>query len=104
MRSIFGAAITLILNISVGVRLNVTNTQNVINNVQSAIASLINSSPVGMSISLSQILSVVQATQGVVSAVMISPVLTTSNDLINVQPYQKPLVTDLNAQIQVTII
>ena len=80
------------------------NTQLVINNVQSAIASLINNTPVGQSISLSGILSVVQGVQGVTSAVMISPVLTTSNDLINVQPFEKPLVVDLNSDIQVTLI
>ena len=98
------AAIVKTIYISIGVRLSVPNTQMVFNNIQSAIAALINSTPVGISISLSQILTSAQGIQGVTSAVMITPVLNTSNDLIKVQPFEKPLVTDLNSQIQVSLL
>jgi hypothetical protein len=98
------AAVVKVISVSVGVRLSVPNTQQIIDNIQSAIASTINSSLVGQSISMSEILSAVQAVQGVTSAVVLSPQLSSTNDLIVVQPFEKPLVVDLNTDIQVTVI
>lgn len=96
------AAIVKPISISIAVRLNVTNSQQVEDNIKSAIATVINNTPVGQSISLSLILSAAQAVEGVTSAVLLSPSLTASNDEIVVQDFEKPLVTNVDADITVS--
>ena len=96
------AAIVKSITISVAVRLAVTNSQQVEDNIKSAIASVVNNSKVGQSISLSLILSAAQSVEGVISAVLLSPSLTSSNDEIIVQAFEKALVSNVDADITVT--
>lgn len=71
---------------------------------QSAVASYVNSTGVGKQVSLSRIVSAAQSINGVVSVTVLSPTYSTGNDLINVQPYEKPMVLDLDEDVQVSFV
>lgn len=70
--------------------------------VKSAIASVINSAGIGESIAINDILAAAGKVNGVTAPSMISPVFTSENDLIDVQPFEKPLVLDLSADVLVS--
>jgi hypothetical protein len=70
--------------------------------VRSAVATLINQSPIGQPIALSKIVEVASKVVGVVSVRIISPKYDASDDLIPVQPYEKALVLDLVSDIQIS--
>jgi hypothetical protein len=69
--------------------------------VQSAISSLVNSNPVGQSIALSSIVSAAAAVPGVVSVVITSPLYDANSDLIVVEPSEKTLIIDPGVDISV---
>jgi hypothetical protein len=68
------------------------------------VASIINQSPVGTSIAISDLISAAQAINGVAAVTVLSPAYGTGNDLINVQPFEKPLVIDIDQDIQVSFV
>jgi hypothetical protein len=76
--------------------------QDIEDRVQSALASIINQAGIGESIALSDLTTAAGQVGGVISAVMVSPVATAGNDLIDVQPYEKPLVLDVDTDITVS--
>ena len=67
-------------------------------------ASVINSTGVGTSIAISNLISAAQSVNGVVSVVVLNPSFNSGNDLISIQPFEKPLVLNLDNDILVSFI
>lgn len=91
------------IQVSVALRVRSGSLTDIANSAKSAIAAVINSTPVGQPIALVDIVEAAKV-PGVISTVMISPLMTSGTDLINVQPYEKPLVLNLDQDIQVSFI
>ncbi len=72
--------------------------------VQDAVSSLINSNPLGQSISISSIISVVQAIPGIISVAVSFPAFSPTNDLIKLVTGQKAYVIDPTTDITVSLI
>ena len=62
--------------------------------VRNNITALINSSPIGKSIAISDIIATVNTIPGVVAVSISSPTYDPSNDIIVIQPFEKPFVLD----------
>lgn len=71
---------------------------------RSAIASVVNSSDIGKSIAISDIVAAVTKVSGIAAVTIISPTYNVSNDLISVQPFERPLILDLENDIQVSFV
>lgn len=96
----------LVKRIQIGVAIRVrsgASTQDISDQVKSSIAALINETGIGVAIALSDIVSAVSKVGGVVAVTMLSPDFSTG-DLINVQPFEKPLVLDIDKDITVSFI
>lgn len=91
--------VTLSLRIKTG-----SNRERVRNWARSAVASVINQTPIGEAISLSDLTAAAGRVGGVVSATMVSPVATAGNDVISVQDYEKPLVLDVDTDVIITFV
>lgn len=96
----------LVKRIKVALQLRVRSTgvtnSDVADRVRSAVATVINQSPIGQPIALSSIVAAAERVVGVFSAAILSPIYNVANDLINVQPYEKALVISLDDDIQIT--
>lgn len=91
------------VKVSVSVRLRTgVNADEVFDKIRSAIAAVINSSPVGENIAISDIVEAVNEIDGVLSVTIISPVYNLGNDLIPVQRSEKPKVLDINNDILIS--
>jgi len=81
------------IKISVGVRLKTgIKFQDIENTVKSSIASVVNSSLIGQSIPLSDIITAVTSVNGVLAASIIFPTYNSSNDVISVGYSEKALI------------
>lgn len=78
--------------------------QDIEDRVKSAVAAVINQAGVGESIALSDLVNAARKVGGVVSVVMVNPLATVGSDLISVQPYEKPLVLDVDQDILVSFV
>lgn len=74
------------------------------NQVRSAVAAAINNTAVGTHIAISDLIDAAGSVNGVVSVAVTSPSFAAGTDLINVQPYEKPLVLSLDDDILVSFI
>lgn len=93
------------IQIGLGIRVRTPATEADIKaRVRSAVASVINRSPVGKSIAISDIVSAAQAVVGVVAVSIISPDYNISDDLIRVAAYEKAFILNLDQDIQILII
>jgi hypothetical protein len=70
--------------------------------VQSNIAALVNSNPVGQSIDISSIISTARTVPGVISVAITSPLYNVNNDLIQVAPSEKTIIIDPSTDISVS--
>jgi hypothetical protein len=90
---------------SLSVRLRTgVNTSEMTSRIRSAVAAVINATKVGESIAISDIVSAANAIDGVLAVAMLAPIYSSLNDLIPVQANEKPLVLDLETDIQVSIL
>lgn len=80
------------------------NVSDIIEAVRSAVASVINNTGVGEPIAISDIITAAGSVTGVVAVTVLSPTFTVGNDLISIQPFEKPLVLDLVADISVALV
>lgn len=80
------------------------NTQDIANRARSAVATVVNKTPIGGSISFSDIIDAVKPVVGVVSVTIVSPLYDVEHDQITVQPYEKPFVLDLTQDVQVSFV
>lgn len=97
----------LVKRIQVAVSVRVKSglrTQDIENRVRSAIATVINKTPIGQSIAFSDIIDAARDVVGVTSVTIASPLFNVGNDQIQVQPYEKPFVLDLTEDIQVSFL
>jgi hypothetical protein len=97
--------LALRIQVSLAMRLNtgVPFAQTVIQ-VQDSVSSLINSNGLGEPISISSIVSAVQAIPGIISVVVTFPNYNVSNDLIKLAPGQKAFIIDPTTDITVAMI
>jgi hypothetical protein len=70
--------------------------------VRNAVQSLIDSSDIGKSIPISSIVSAVNSIPGVFAVAISSPLYNATNDVIQIQPSEKPLIVDQTADISVS--
>lgn len=98
------------IQVSLGVRIksgtvaDSNATLAILNRVKSAVASVINASPVGKSIAISSIIENCQMVNGVESIAVIYPTYSVGNDRIPVQPFEKALILNLDNDVTVNII
>lgn len=94
------------ISIAVAIRTRATGVvvDEVKKRVRSAIASVVNGTKTGSPISLADIVAAVKSVNGVIGVVIISPAYGVGNDLIPVQPYEKPLILNLDQDIQVSLV
>ena len=91
------------VSLSIRIRSGVTEA-DVKNRVRSAVASVINQTEIGQSVPISDIVTAAGSVNGVLAVTILSPAYTSGQDLISVQPYEKPLVLNLDSDIQVSLI
>jgi hypothetical protein len=102
--NIFGPYVRRI-EVSLALRVNTgVSTQDIENKVKSAVASVINSTDVGSSIAISAIISAAQSINGVTAVTVLSPTYTSGSDLISVQPYEKPLVINVDDDVLISFV
>lgn len=72
--------------------------------VRSAVAAAVNKTPVGQSVAISDLVAAAGRVNGVVSVAVVSPVFDDAHDLISVQPHEKALVLNAEADVLVVFI
>lgn len=98
------APLGLVITLAIDVRLQTgAPYSSVVQQIQSNVAALINSSPIGQSIAISSIVAVCTVVPGVVSVAISSPNYSPTNDLIVVQPSEQTFVLDAS-NISVSLI
>lgn len=80
------------------------NTADIETRVQSAVATVINQTPIGKSIAFSDIVDAAAGVVGVVSVTIVAPTYNVAHDQIPVQPYEKPYVLSLTQDVQVSFL
>lgn len=91
------------IKISVQVRVRTgASLPDVANRVRSAVASVVNQVGVGTPVALSDVVAAAKKVVGVVAVAIISPTYNAGNDLIPIQPFEKPLIVNLSQDISVT--
>jgi uncharacterized phage protein gp47/JayE len=91
------------VSFSIRVRTGVT-TSDVTDKVKNAVAGVINNAGIGQAIAISDLVNAAGSVTGVIAVSVISPTYNNTNDLISVQPYEKPLVQNLDTDVLVTIV
>jgi hypothetical protein len=95
-----------IKRIQVGIALRIrsgANTTFISQSAKSAVAAIINSTGVGNQIALIDIAKAAKV-PGVISVIMLNPQMITGSDLISVQPYETPLVLDLDQDVLISFV
>jgi hypothetical protein len=90
------------LNLRVRNSSSTVNTTDVGDRVRSAVASVVNSTGIGKAIAISDIINAASKVTGVVAVSVVSPVFSSESDLIPVQPYEKPLVLNLEQDVLIS--
>lgn len=91
--------IALALRVRTGI-----STADIKDQVRSAVASVVNSTGVGDPVALSAIVTAAQSVNGVVSVTILSPTYSSGNDLISIQPFEKPLVLSLDDDVLISFV
>jgi hypothetical protein len=97
----------LIHRISVSLSLRIrsgVSARDIKSATRSAVAAYVNAIGVGKQVSLSEIVTAAQGVNGVVSVTILSPSYGSGNDLISIQPYEKPMVLNLDDDIQISFV
>ena len=81
-----------------------TSAPDIANQAKSRVAALVNNSPVGTDIAISDVVATVQAVNGVQAVTVLSPVYNSGHDLIAVQPDEKPLILDGDRDVTVSFV
>ncbi len=72
--------------------------------VRSAVASVINDTDVGASIAIDDLIGAAKSVPGVAAVTWLSPDYSAGHDLISVQPFEKPLVLNLDSDIRISLV
>ena len=89
------------VGLSLRIRSGISST-DIASRVRSVVAAAINSSQVGESIAISDIVAEASRVNGVLAVSVTSPSYTSSNDLIPVQPQEKALILNLEQDVTVS--
>ncbi len=90
--------------LSIGVRLRTgVSFSSIQNNIKSVSAGVINSTPIGQSISISDIVGAIRGIEGIFAVSMISPLYDVNNDIIVINPGEKPI-CDASVDVSVTLL
>jgi uncharacterized phage protein gp47/JayE len=100
---LFQGPIVKRISITVQVRLQNNNT-NVISAIKSVIAGVINGSPVGLPIPISEVVSAINSVNGVTTVSILYPEFTPVKDQISVHGQEKAKVIDLENDIKVLVV
>lgn len=93
------------VTVSLGIRLRLgVSPTDAIRQVRAAVSGAINDTGIGRSIPISSLVAAAMQTTGVLAVSVLSPVYSSSNDLIPIQPDEKPLVLDAEQDISVSIV
>lgn len=91
------------IEVGIGVRVNTgIPFSKIVEQARNNVAALINSSPIGQSIAISDIVSVVNSIPGVKAVSITSPSYDISNDVIVVNPSEKPFILDIVNDITIS--
>jgi hypothetical protein len=91
------------ITLSVRIRTGISS-RDIKNQVKSAVASTINATGVGIPIAISDLISSAQSVNGVISVTVVSPTFGVGSDLISIQPFEKPMVLNLDDDILVSFV
>ena len=93
------------IQLALGIRV-VTNisSADIFDRVKSEVAGVVNNTDIGASIAISDIIKAAQNVNGVVAVSVLSPAYSISNDLINVQPFEKPLILNVDTDVLISLI
>ena len=72
--------------------------------VQSAVAAVVNQTGVGVPVAISSLVNAAQSVNGVTAVSVLSPSYGPGNDLIAVQPFEKPLVLSIDTDVLVSFV
>jgi hypothetical protein len=93
------------IQLSIGVRLaSSIGEDDVFDRVKSEVAAVVNQSPIGQSISISSIVDAAEGVNGVDAVSIISPTYSVASDLISVQPFEKPLILNVDTDVLVSLV
>jgi hypothetical protein len=91
------------VRVALGLRIRSgASNQDVADRVRSAVATVVNQTKLGQPVSLSKIVGAAEKIVGVIAVVMISPAYGVGNDLIPVQSFEKPMILDLEQDVQIS--
>ncbi len=96
---VLGVQVSLAIRTQSGVNLT-----DITDQVQSAVAAVINQTPVGVSVAISALVDAASSVNGVVAVSVLSPAYGPGNDLIAVQAFEKPYVLNLATDILVSFV
>jgi hypothetical protein len=91
------------VSLSIRVRSGISSV-DIIDAVKSAVASTVNGAKVGEAIAISDIVAAAGKVNGVIAVAVLSPSYSADSDLIPVQPYEKPLVLNLDQDVSVSLV
>lgn len=97
----------LIRRVSVGLSLRIRtgiSAADIQDQVRSAVAAAINIVGVGQPVALSDLIAAANSVNGVVSVTVVSPAFGPGSDLISIQPYEKPMVLNLDDDISISFV
>lgn len=97
----------LVRRISLALSLRVNSGQaseDLADRVRSAVASVVNQAGVGVSVSLSSIVTAASEIPGVIAVAMVSPTYTSSSDIISIGSSEKPMILDLTNDISISFV
>lgn len=92
------------IQVSLQLRLRTGATQQAtIDRVRNAVATAVNSIPLGTAVDISRIVSAARAVSGVAAVSVLSPTYSSESDLIPVQANEKPFIFDPDVDVQISI-
>ena len=100
-----GVSAALIKRITCSFNLRVRSgisTSDIADRVRSAVASVVNATGVGKSVAISALVTAAGKVNGVLAVSVLSPTYNSSNDVISVQAFEKPMVLNLTQDIAIT--
>jgi hypothetical protein len=93
------------IQLALGIRVKTgIASEEVFRQVRSDVASVVNNTPVGGTIAISDLVRAAQEVTGVVAVSVLSPTYGISNDLIILQPFEKPLVLNVDTDILISLV
>lgn len=93
------------VEVSLGIRTKLgINTTDISDKVKSGVAAAINRVGIGVPIAISDIINAASKVNGVQAVTVLSPLYSSGNDLIPVQPYEKPLVLNVDTDVLVSFV